>query len=132
MSKTVYFSSGFTEVFRKIVITRSLHTHDTIVFSILAKLINLDKYLINLFPKIVNNFLKHFCKKLQSWTKGCRQIHKIKQNKFLYGMFYDFKWNVLQLICHDFFKKTSIFGLQVIGWVLLIKSKHFRVFLEIS
>ena len=26
--------------------------------------------------------------KLQSWTKGWRQIHKIKQNKFFYGMFY--------------------------------------------
>ena len=26
--------------------------------------------------------------KLQSWTKGWRQSHKIKQNKFFYGMFY--------------------------------------------
>ena len=24
----------------------------------------------------------------QSWSKGCRQTHEIKQNKFFYGMFY--------------------------------------------
>ena len=26
---------------------------------------------------------------LSSWTKVCRQIHKIKKNRFFYGMFYD-------------------------------------------
>ena len=25
---------------------------------------------------------------LQSWTKACKQIYKIKQNRFLYGMFH--------------------------------------------
>ena len=24
----------------------------------------------------------------QSWTKDCKQIHKTKQNRFFYGMFY--------------------------------------------
>ena len=28
------------------------------------------------------------CFPKQSWTKGCRQIHEIKQNRFFYGMFY--------------------------------------------
>ena len=26
--------------------------------------------------------------RVQSWTKGLRQIDKIKQNRFFYGMFY--------------------------------------------
>ena len=25
---------------------------------------------------------------LQSWAKGCRQIHEVKQNRFFYEMFY--------------------------------------------
>ena len=29
-----------------------------------------------------------FHKELQCWTKGWRKIHKIKQNRFFYGMFY--------------------------------------------
>ena len=27
-------------------------------------------------------------KHVQSWTKGWREIHKIKQNRFFYGMLY--------------------------------------------
>ena len=62
----------------------------------------------------------------QSWTKGCRQIHQIKQNGFL------FPCSDLQLIFFQFFyRKTPKFGLRVDGWVLAIKSKHFRDFLEI-
>ena len=48
----------------------------------------------------------------QSWTKGWRQVYKIKQNKFFYGM----------LMCSWFFaifcQKTSIFGFWVVFWVL--------------
>ena len=29
-----------------------------------------------------------FCTNPQSWTIGCKQIHKIKQNRFLCGVFY--------------------------------------------
>ena len=62
---------------------------------------------------------------LQSWTKGWRQIRKIRQNRFFYGMFYSWFFTI-------FYQKTSIFGFWVDGWVLAIKSKHFRDFLEIS
>ena len=27
---------------------------------------------------------------LQSWTKGCRQIHKVMQIRLFYGMFYSY------------------------------------------
>ena len=43
---------------------------------------NNDMNLNNLSDKIVHTL------KVQSWTKGWRQIHKIKQNRFFYGMFY--------------------------------------------
>ena len=45
---------------------------------------------------------------------------------------YGFLWNVLQLIFCNFYRKTSQFGFRVDGWVLAIKFKHFRDFLEIS
>ena len=61
----------------------------------------------------------------QSWTKGWRQIHKIKQNRFYYGMFYS--WYFV-----NFYQKTSKFGFRVDGWVLAIKPKHFMDFLKIS
>ena len=32
--------------------------------------------------KLIRNFY------VQSWTKGCKQIYQIKQNRFFYGMFY--------------------------------------------
>ena len=47
-----------------------------------------------------------------------------KQNRFLYGMFYSWFFAI-------FFEKTSKFGFWVDGWLLVIKAKHFRVFLEI-
>ena len=62
---------------------------------------------------------------LQSWTKGCRQIHEIKQNRFLYGMFYGRCFAI-------FYRKTSKFVLKVAGWVIAIKLKHFNNILEIS
>ena len=63
-------------------------------------------------------------KRLQSWTKGWREIHKIKQNRFFYGMFYSWFFAI-------FYPKTSKFGFWVDGWVLSIKPKHFRDFLEV-
>ena len=62
---------------------------------------------------------------IQSWTKDWRQIHKIKQKRFFYGLFYSWFFPI-------FFRKTSKFGFWVSGWVLAIKSKHFRDLLEIS
>ena len=34
------------------------------------------------------NKFKQILRTGQSWTKGYRQIYKIKQNRFFYGMFY--------------------------------------------
>ena len=56
-------------------------------------------------------------------TKGCRQIHEIKQNGF-------FLWHVLQWILCEYLTKPSKFVFCVTG-VLAIKSKHFQDFLEI-
>ena len=61
----------------------------------------------------------------QSCTKGWRQIHKIKQNRFFYGMFYSWFFAV-------FYPKTSKFGFSVYGWVLSIKPNHFKDFIKIS
>ena len=61
----------------------------------------------------------------QSWSKRWRQIHKIKQNRFFYGMFYSRFFAI-------FYRKTSKFGYRVDGWVLAIIPKHFKGFLEIS
>ena len=60
---------------------------------------------------------------LQSWTKNCRQIHEIKQNRFFYGRFYSWFYAT-------FYRRTSKFGFWEDGWVLAIKSKHSRNFLE--
>ena len=61
---------------------------------------------------------------LQSWTMGCRQIHEIKQNRFsMECLIADF----LQL----FYRKAAKFVFNVGKWVLAIKSKHCRDFLEI-
>ena len=60
---------------------------------------------------------------LQSWIKNCRQIHEIKQNRFFYGLFYSWFYAT-------FYRRTSKFGFWVGGWVLAIKSKHSRNFLE--
>ena len=62
---------------------------------------------------------------LQSWTKGWRQIDKIKQNRFFYGMFYSKFFAI-------FYQEASKFGFWLDGWVLAIKFKYFRDFLEIS
>ena len=35
------------------------------------------------------------CFLIQSWTKGWRQIHEVKQNRFLYEMFYSCFCNFL-------------------------------------
>ena len=67
------------------------------------------------------------CRKVrtfQSWTKDWRQIHKIKPNRFFYGIFYSWFFSV-------FYQKASKFGFSVDGWVLSIKSKHFQGFIEI-
>ena len=61
----------------------------------------------------------------QSWTKSCRQIHKIKQNRFFYGLFYSWFFAT-------FYQKTSNFCFWVDGWVLAMKSKYFMNFLKIS
>ena len=86
--------------------------------------------------RVLRNFAKftgkHLCQSLsfnkvaglQSWTKGWRQIHKIKQNRFFHGMFYSWFFPI-------FSQKTSKLGLWVDGWVLAIKPKYSRDFLEI-
>ena len=61
----------------------------------------------------------------QSWTKGLRQIHKIKQNRFFYGMSYGCLFEI-------FYDNTSKFGFSVNGWVLAIKSSEFTDFLSCS
>ena len=61
----------------------------------------------------------------QFWTKSCRQIHKIKQYRFFYGLFYSWFFAT-------FYQKTSNFCFWVDGWVLAMKSKYFMDFLKIS
>ena len=39
-------------------------------------------------------------------------------------------WNVLQLIFCEILPKATKFGFRVVDWVLAIKFKHFRDFLE--
>ena len=60
-----------------------------------------------------------------SWARGWRQIDEIKQNRFFYGMVYSWFFAI-------FYQKMSKFGFWLEDWVLAIKSKHFRDFLEIS
>ena len=50
-------------------------------------------------------------------TKSWKQIYKVKQNRIFYGMFYS--------------QKTSKFSFRLDDWVLAIKPKYFRDFLEI-
>ena len=59
---------------------------------------------------------------IQSWTKGWRQTHKFKRNRFFYGKFYSWFF--------AFFTKKL--RLRMNGWVHAIKPKHFRNFIEIS
>ena len=89
-------------------------------------------YLLHLvFDWLWSKYLQYYCQvyyqllRLQSWTKGWRQILEIKQNRFFYGMFYNWFFAI-------FYRKTSEFGFSVDGWKLAIKPKHFRDFLEIS
>ena len=63
-------------------------------------------------------------KESQSLTKGCRQIHEIKPNKYFCGMFYSCFFAI-------FYWKTSKFGFRVTDWVLAINYKHFKDFHEI-
>ena len=67
--------------------------------------------------------LRNWVLQLESWSKGWRQIHEIKQNRLFYGLFYSWFFAI-------FYRKTSKFGLRVDGWVLAIKSKHFSDFLK--
>ena len=65
---------------------------------------------------------------LQSWTKSWRQIHEIheiKQDRLFYDIFC---WWFFAI----FLPKTSKFGFRVDDWVLTMKSKRFRDFIEIS
>ena len=39
-------------------------------------------------PNLFFTCAYRFITNIQSWKKGWRQIHKIKQNRFFYGMFY--------------------------------------------
>ena len=50
--------------------------------------------------------------------------HEIKQNRFSYGMFCSWFFAI-------FYQKTSKFGFRFGGWVLAIKFRHLRDFLEI-
>ena len=59
----------------------------------------------------------------QSWTKGWRQIHEINQSRLFYKMF-------CMSFFAGFYQKMSKFGFRLERWVLAIKSKHFRDFLE--
>ena len=69
-----------------------------------------------LYFKDISKFILFY---LQSWTKGWRQIGKIKQKRFFYGMFYSWFFAI-------FYQKMSKFGIWLDGWVLTIKSKHFK------
>ena len=60
----------------------------------------------------------------QSWTKSWRKIDEVKQNRFLYRMVYSWFFAI-------FLQKLSKCGFWLDDWVLAIKSKHFRDFLEI-
>ena len=63
-------------------------------------------------------FIRRNKNKLQSWTKGCRQIHKITRNRFFYGMFYSWFFA-------NFYRKRQNFAF---GY---LQSKHFSDFLKI-
>ena len=58
------------------------------------------------FSSRVNETEKPFKDSLQSWTKYWRQIHKIKRNRFFYGMF---SVDFLQLF-------TKIRQILALGW----------------
>ena len=58
-------------------------------------------------------------------NKRWRQIHEIKQNRFFYEVFYSWFFAA-------FYRKELKVGSWVDGWVLPIRIKHFRDFLEIS
>ena len=63
---------------------------------------------------------------LQSRKKGCKQIHKIKQNRFFCG-------NFCSWFCAVFFyKKASKFGFWVAGWVLQSNPNISGTFLKFS
>ena len=59
--------------------------------------------------KRINNRTEHlYGTPLQNWTKGWRQIHKIKQNRFFYGMFYSWFFAIS-------YQKTSKSGFWMNG-----------------
>ena len=47
----------------------------------------MDRYCKNYYSLNIDTFLKNI-QYVQSWTKDWMQIHKIKQNRFSYGMCY--------------------------------------------
>ena len=63
-----------------------------------------------LFPNRLKYVFQWLLLSVQSWTKGWRQIHKIKQNRFFYGMFYSWFFAI-------FYRKTSKPGFWAGGWV---------------
>ena len=44
----------------------------------------------NIGCSVVNNWSNFSLSHMQSQTKGCREIHKMKQSRFFHGMFYIF------------------------------------------
>ena len=56
---------------------------------------------------------------LQFWTKYCKQIYKVKQNRFFYGMFYGWKFAIF------------LHNLKLV-FSVTIKPKYLRDFLDIS
>ena len=47
-----------------------------------------DNYTLSTNYTTTHYIYIYMCVYLQSWTKGWRQIDKIKQNRFFYGMVY--------------------------------------------
>ena len=61
----------------------------------------------------------------QCWREGWRQVDEIKRNRFFCGMVYGWFFAI-------FYQKMSKFGFWLDDWLLAIKSKHLRDFLEVS
>ena len=81
-------------------------------------------FFVECLKRLISNYYQFFTE-LQSQTRGWRQIDEIKRNRFFYGMVYSWFFAI-------FYQKISKFGFWLEDWVVAIKSKHFRDFLEIS
>ena len=105
--------------------------------NVISKIIYTARYsktwpssLLYIQQRPIQNPSKRLSKKVtslevQSWTKVWRQIHKCKKNRFFCGIFQSLFFAI-------FYQNASKFDFCVDSWVLIIKPKSFRNFLEIS